>query len=276
MRLEALDYLCCPSCNGSLELDIQEEAENGVSSGTLDCVNCGQQYVISDGFPDLIFPKTLETSDMNAQKFYDVRSKRYDLRLRLSNIRWGRYEYIFMEKQVMKRLVKLLELRKNASVLDTGTGTGRYLPLIADHISTGGKLHGSDISPRMLEIAENKMKEKGIQAELLLANASYLPYRTSSFDAVFHNGGLNTFAKKKRAVEEMNRVAKPGGKIVICDEGISPEKQKTWLGKKIIKRDPLYGTQPPVELVPERSENLRGYFSSTGLSWIIEFNKPGK
>jgi ubiquinone/menaquinone biosynthesis C-methylase UbiE len=125
----------------------------------------------------------------------------------------------------------------------------------------------------MLERAVNKMKAKGIQAELLLANASYLPYLTSSFDAVFHNGGLNTFADKKRAIEEMHRVAKPKGKIVICDEGILPEKQNTWLGKRLIKRESLYTSLPPAELVPPKSENLKSYYSDTGLSWIIEFNK---
>lgn len=273
MRLEAVDYLCCPCCNGSLELDIQEEIENSVVNGILECGNCIRQYAISDGIPDLIFPVPLEFSDISSQKLYDRRARWYNLRNRLSNIRWGRLEYIFMEKRVMKQLVKLLELKENSLVLETGTGTGRYLPIIAQNIGKGGKLHGSDISLKMLEIAASKMKAKDIQAELLLANASYLPYRTSTFDSVFHNGGLNTFSDKKRAIEEMHRVAKPKGKIVICDEGIPQEKQRTWLGRRLIKRDPLYGTPPPVELVPSNNENLKSYYSNVGFSWIIEFNK---
>lgn len=273
MRLEALDYICCPACNGNLNLTVQDAIENDVIEGTLDCRRCGRQFKILDGLPNLNFPETLERADLSQQKIYDERAQWYDLRNRLSNIKWGRWQYICMENRVKQRLIKLLDLRENASVLETGTGTGRYLPIIAENIGKKGKLHGSDISSKMLEVGKKKIKAKGIQAELLMANASYLPYRSGIFDAVFHNGGLNSFADKKRAIDEMYRVGKSGAKIVICDEGLPVEKQNTWLGKLIIKRDPMYASQPPVELVPEKIENLKAYFSDTGLSWIIAFKK---
>ena len=57
-------------------------------------------------------------------------------------------------------------------------------------------------------------------ANLNLVNcaAEDLPFIDQSFDVVLHVGGINFFSDKKRAIEEMIRVAKPSTKIMIADE----------------------------------------------------------
>jgi ubiquinone/menaquinone biosynthesis C-methylase UbiE len=173
----------------------------------------------------------------------------------------GLWENALMETRARRLLINRLELEKNASVLETGAGTGSNLPIIADQIGKEGQLDGSDISSGILKVARRKMKAKGIRVELIQANASYLPYRMATFDAVLHVGGLNVFADKKRAIEEMHRVAKPGAKIVICDEGLAPGKEKTWLGRRILKRDKegLFTMKPPTELLPDKIEDAKVY-----------------
>jgi ubiquinone/menaquinone biosynthesis C-methylase UbiE len=54
--------------------------------------------------------------------------------------------------------------------------------------------------------------------DLFLAEAEGLPFRDKIFDNVLHIGGINFFANRKKAIEEIVRVARPGGKIVIADE----------------------------------------------------------
>lgn len=58
--------------------------------------------------------------------------------------------------------------------------------------------------------------------EFSVGNASYLPFPDGFFDAAYHFGGLNLFTDKKRALAEMTRVVKRGGKVVAADEGLAP------------------------------------------------------
>jgi ubiquinone/menaquinone biosynthesis C-methylase UbiE len=269
-----MDYLCCPSCNRNFEMNIKEALEGEVIEGVLECCECKRRFEIKEGLPNFNFPENLEESDHHEQIFYDRLAPMYDLRSRTSQLRLGNWEYFLFNTRARQPLIKGLELKQNYSVLDTGTGTGTSLSIIAKLVGEGGQLHGSDISRRMLEVAQKKMKTKGVRAELLLANASYLPYRTGVFDAVLHIGGLNTFADKKRAIKEMYRVAKPGSKIVCCDEGLRPGKEKTWFGRTALKKEPkLYSSKPPLEFVPDKIEDLKVYWIWGGLSWVIEFRK---
>ena len=58
MKKELMDILACPVCKGDLELEIEEEDENGeVVWGTLYCRNCDERYPIEDGIPNLLPPE---------------------------------------------------------------------------------------------------------------------------------------------------------------------------------------------------------------------------
>jgi ubiquinone/menaquinone biosynthesis C-methylase UbiE len=273
MRLQLMDYLCCPACNSSLKLSIKKELDTEVIQGVLECCECKRCFEITDGLPNLNFPERLESSDLDEQMFYDHGAQIYDLRMRWSGLKLGIWEAAFRQTRSRQRLVNLLELRKGASVLDTGTGTGIALLSIAKRIGREGQVHGSDISSGMLKVAQKKTKAKRLQADLLQANASYLPYRTAVFDAALHIGGLNTFADKKRAIDEMVRVVKPGSKVVICDEGLAPGKEKTLRGRLILKRDRLYACKPPIELIPDGVEDPKVYWTWHDFYWVVEFRK---
>ena len=57
MKKELMEILACPVCKGSLELDITEEAENEVITGTLHCNQCSEYYPIRDAIPSLLPPE---------------------------------------------------------------------------------------------------------------------------------------------------------------------------------------------------------------------------
>ena len=96
------------------------------------------------------------------------------------------------------------------------------------------------------------MAHKGWDIPLQLGNAEQLPYEDNSFDGVFHLGGINFFDDKKKAIEEMIRVAEPGTRILICDEN---EKGAQAYERFLPSFKKMAGEQrpavvPPVDLLP--------------------------
>jgi len=270
MRLDLTDYLCCPACIGDLELRVEKQTKLEVVQGILECLSCKRRFEIKDGLANLTFPETLAESDLQQQKRFD-REPSYDFRPRALVL--GIWDYALFETRARAKVVDGLELKRNASVLETGVGTGGNLPIIAKRTGKHAQLDGMDISSETLKAARRKMRRKGVQVTLAQGNASYLPYKAEKFDAVLHLGALNEFAEKKRAIEEMYRVAKPGGKIVICDEGLAPGKEKTLWGRWILSFISAYTNKPPVGLVPAGIEDLKVHWVWQGTAWVIEFRK---
>jgi len=150
------------------------------------------------------------------------------------------------EIRARKQWIKLLELERGDIVLDVSTGTGRNLPYLAKKVGREGIVYGVDISLGMLRYAA-KISPKMRNVVLIRANASHLPFKDECFDAVFHVGGINTFEEKELAIKEMFRVASPGAKIVVIDEGLDPKLRNTKRGQKLLQSNALYASTPPVE-----------------------------
>jgi uncharacterized protein YbaR (Trm112 family) len=58
MKTELMVILVCPHCNGELELEVLEEEEGEVVTGSLHCVACNLSYPICDGVPNLLLPES--------------------------------------------------------------------------------------------------------------------------------------------------------------------------------------------------------------------------
>ena len=167
MRLQSMDDICCPACNGGFQLTIKKRIEAEVVEGVLECRECKRCSKITAGLPNLNFPESLEESDLRNQIFHDQHAQRYDRENRLGMLSLGIWEFALMETRARRLLINRLELKKNASVLETGAGTGSNLPIIANQIGKGGQLYASDISSGILKVARRKMKAKGIAVELM-------------------------------------------------------------------------------------------------------------
>jgi len=57
MKRELMDILACPVCKGKLELDVEEENEKEIVTGSLHCPRCGVNYPILETIPNLLPPK---------------------------------------------------------------------------------------------------------------------------------------------------------------------------------------------------------------------------
>ena len=102
------------------------------------------------------------------------------------------------------------------SILDVGCATGRLLNRLA---AAGGRmLAGSDLAPRILEVARAKLMDRGVEADLRSADAeSSLPWSTDSFDVVTLTGVLHHFFRPRAALAEIRRVLRPAGRLIVCD-----------------------------------------------------------
>ena len=58
MKRDLVDILACPVCQGDLELNIAEENETEIVSGSLHCLKCGMSYPVVDTIPNLLPPET--------------------------------------------------------------------------------------------------------------------------------------------------------------------------------------------------------------------------
>jgi len=267
----AVEYLCCPACKGELELKPEEREESIVVSGRLGCGKCDREYEIAYGLPNLVHPEPEKLPDIDRQFLdqYQRIAASYDRIIRLMMLAGALWE----PRARRRDLVAPLELKPGDLVLEVGAGTGSSLPLIADRIGRAGKLFAMDLSPGMLAVAREKMARKGIPAEFGLGNAGYLPYRDGLFDAILHFGGINTFGEKERALAEIVRVARPGGKIVIGDEGLVPGKEKTRFGRWLLKQNTLYANKPPMDLLPDGITDVDLRWIWRGLFYVISFRK---
>ncbi|MEZ4735259.1 MAG: methyltransferase domain-containing protein [Caldilineaceae bacterium] len=121
--------------------------------------------------------------------------------------------------QRMHHLLKFANLPKNLRVMDLGTGTGRLALLLAEEGAS--EVVGVDISPAMLEMAEYLRLSSAIPAasrvSFRLAAAQRMPFRSESFDAVICRLVLNHTHKPEHIVQELTRLLKPGGILILAE-----------------------------------------------------------
>jgi len=115
----------------------------------------------------------------------------------------------------LARMVKLLNPSPNAAVLDVATGGGHTAVTLAEYVK---KVVAIDITPEMLAEAEKGARQKGINnIEFRLEDVHDLNYPDSLFDIVASRFAAHHFSHIKRALREMCRVLKTGGKFYILD-----------------------------------------------------------
>lgn len=110
-----------------------------------------------------------------------------------------------------------LGLGPGSSVLDVGCGAGEVCVELGGLVGTEGRVCGVDLSEAMVEAARVAARNAGASIELRVASAYSLPFDDTSFDAVRAERVFQHLDDPDRALAEMQRVAKPGGRILVMD-----------------------------------------------------------
>lgn len=116
---------------------------------------------------------------------------------------------------VTRELAEMAGIEAGSDVLDVASGTGEGACFLASEFSC--RVQGVDLSEQMVERATRKARERGIDGvEFTAGDAHDLPFEDGRFDAVVSECTL-CFLDQERALREMVRVAKPGGRVGIHD-----------------------------------------------------------
>ena len=134
-----------------------------------------------------------------------------------------------MHRLWKRRVIRLADVKPGDRALDLCCGTGDLSFALANR---GAETVGLDFSEQMLAVAEgrrqkaegrNKTSHSALRTpHFQQGDAQQLPFPDNSFDAVTMGYGLRNLTSWERGVDEMVRVAKPGGRIVVLDFGKPP------------------------------------------------------
>ncbi|MDP2673919.1 MAG: class I SAM-dependent methyltransferase [Dehalococcoidia bacterium] len=208
-------------------------------------------------------------SERRSRDYYEGRARWYDWANRLAALVRG--ESATNER---RKAVRRLNLKPGDRVLEVSVGTGTNLPLIAEEVGPNGRIVGLDISSAMLSRCRRKLRDRGLQADLVEGEAAHLPFRDGALDAVLHHGGIAEFGDKRGAIEEMVRVARPGAKVVICDVGVPTDRKPSLVNRLLLKLQPAYAQPPPLDLIPSSALDMRVSWFHGGAWYMIEFVIP--
>ena len=259
-RPETIDLLRSPFTGEPLTVVVEGGREALASKS-------GESFPVRDGIAAFLKPEDLTGDNGKYNKLYENIGGFYDDTQRFFAAFRGLNVDSYFENYM-----SLLEVKPGDSVLETSVGTGlnfKYLP-------RGVKLSGLDLSAEMLANCQRNLRRWQMEADLYLCNAESLPFADASFDVVYTCGGLNFFNDRAKALREMIRITKPGGRLMVEDE---TEEYVKSTYQKIPYTSSFYNDRKeavtvPIDLVPPEMEDIRVEMLKDGKFYAITFRKP--
>ena len=108
-------------------------------------------------------------------------------------------------------------LKEGDKVLDIAGGTGDLSMAFSKKVGASGTVVHTDINEAMLRVGRDRLTDKGILLPTLVCDAEKLPFPDGHFNLVSVAFGLRNMTHKDVALKEMNRVLKPGGKLLVLE-----------------------------------------------------------
>ncbi|MGA2667618.1 MAG: class I SAM-dependent methyltransferase [Ignavibacteria bacterium] len=179
--------------------------------------------------------------------------------------------------ELLDTVISYLDYSDGIKILDIGIGTGLLVEKLPPYIP----VYGIDISEKMMK----KLKEKKLNVKLRLGSFLKIPFENQFFDRIISTIAFHhvSYGNKNRAFDEMDRVLKPGGRILIGDLMIENDDDKEKLRLNCAES----GKTGVVEVLdyeyPANIQDSIKYLDSIGykteyervslLSWILQAEK---
>ena len=186
-----------------------------------------------------------------------------------------------IDRRWRRTAVDALGIHQPQQILDIATGTGDFALLLAKRIKPQ-HIVGADISEGMMAVGREKVKEEGLQNVISFQyeDCMQLSFPDGSFDAVTSSYGVRNFQYLDKGLQEMQRVLRPGGHLLIVELTPPPSfpmKQLFWLyahvvmpllGRLISHDDSAYTYLPAsMEAFPQ-PEQMEGILRKAGFTEV--------
>lgn len=124
-----------------------------------------------------------------------------------------KYEYL---RKAQDSVTALLEMKEDTRLLDIGCGNGWALKLTAGKNNDRGIYYGIDLSEKMIEKARENFEARE-NFHFLKANSESIPLEDNFFDYIICTNSFHHYLHPEKALQEMFRLLRPGGKTFILD-----------------------------------------------------------
>lgn len=122
-----------------------------------------------------------------------------------------------------ERTLGAFGIAEGERVIEIGPGTGFYSVDAARRVGSSGRLICLDVQIEMLEETRRRVRDAGSRAEFVQADARALPFRTGSVDHVYLIGVLGEIPDQSRALAEIDRVLRGGGRLSVSEQLPDPD-----------------------------------------------------
>ena len=179
--------------------------------------------------------------------------------------------------------VAVANLRPGQQVLDIAGGTGDLARAFARQVGASGTVIHSDINEAMLRQGRDRLLDEGLVLPTMICDAEALPLATGRFDLVSVAFGLRNRTHKDKALSEMARVLKPGGRLLVLEfsKVAKPlEKAYDWYSFKVLPRigqwvagdaDSYRYLAESIRMHPDQAE-LKGLMKTAGFGHVDVHN----
>jgi len=179
--------------------------------------------------------------------------------------------------------IELARARPGERVLDVASGSGDLARALARRVLPGGEVWLTDVNRRMLQRGRDRVLDSGALARAVQCDAERLPFAAGVFDCVTVGFGLRNMTRKDAALEEMVRVLKPGGRLLVLEfskvwKPLEPAydlysfKVLPWLGERVAGDARAYRyLAESIRRHPDQA-TLAAMLERAGLSQVEVFN----
>ena len=182
--------------------------------------------------------------------------------------------------------VMVANLREGHQVLDIAGGTGDLAMAFSKKVGKTGRVVHTDINEAMLRTGRDRLLDAGIALPTLVCDAEKLPFPSNHFDVVSVAFGLRNMTHKDVALTEMNRVLKPGGKLLVLEfSKVAPPLEKIYdwysfkvlpkLGKLVAGDDASYRYLAESIRMHPSQEELKALMKASGFGHVDYHNLTG-
>ncbi len=179
--------------------------------------------------------------------------------------------------------VELAGVRPGERVLDVAGGSGDLARALARRAGPAGEVWLTDINRAMLALGRDRLLDAGAVLPVAQCDAERLPFPDGRFDCVTVAFGLRNMTHKARALAEMRRVLRPGGRLLVLEFSKVWKplerpydwysfKVLPWLGRRIAADADAYRYLAESIRVHPDQEALRALMERAGLENVEYFN----